>query len=329
MLSQRDGPQARRARRPAAPSARIGWFLTASLLVAAGAGIVALFVVGVMGLGGSRGGFGGGPVIWGGGGGGFGGGGGSAAAAAAASARAAAATSTAAAPRGAGDGALDSSRLVQASPARRARCACGCSAPTRWRASRRASPRARSGTAARSASCVEAGLPISYLRRDATPRERAVAMFGKLGVWDTERNNGVLDLPAARRARDRDRRRPRPGPRTSPRPSGRRSPRRCRSAFRGGDFEGGLMRAIDAVDALLVRHFARAPAADGNERRTRERAARRADRCAERAVRAAPRARAAIQASTAARSLASRCRPSLLRRQSTSSPLRAHSCARR
>ena len=30
----------------------LGWFLTASLLVAAGAGIVALFLVGVMGLGG-------------------------------------------------------------------------------------------------------------------------------------------------------------------------------------------------------------------------------------------------------------------------------------
>jgi uncharacterized protein len=56
----------------------LGWFLTASLLVAAGAGIVALFLVGVMGFGTSRGGFGG-PVIWGGGGGGggFGGGGGS------------------------------------------------------------------------------------------------------------------------------------------------------------------------------------------------------------------------------------------------------------
>ena len=50
----------------------IGWFLTASLLVAVGAGIVALFLVGLMG--GSRGGFGG-PVIWGGGMGGFGGGG--------------------------------------------------------------------------------------------------------------------------------------------------------------------------------------------------------------------------------------------------------------
>ena len=33
---------------------------------------------------------------------------------------------------------------------------------------------------------------MSYLWRDATPRERAVAMFGKLRVWDTEHNNGVL-----------------------------------------------------------------------------------------------------------------------------------------
>ena len=33
---------------------------------------------------------------------------------------------------------------------------------------------------------VEAGLPASYIWRDA-PRERAIAMFGKLGVWDTER----------------------------------------------------------------------------------------------------------------------------------------------
>jgi uncharacterized protein len=52
----------------------IGWFLTASLLVAGGAGLVALFLVGVMGLGGSAlGGMGrGGPIIWGGGGGGGG-----------------------------------------------------------------------------------------------------------------------------------------------------------------------------------------------------------------------------------------------------------------
>jgi uncharacterized membrane protein len=40
--------------------------------------------------------------------------------------------------------------------------------------------------------CVEAGLPLSYLWRNATARERAVTMFGKLRVWDTEHNNGVL-----------------------------------------------------------------------------------------------------------------------------------------
>ena len=55
----------------------IGWWLTASALIAGGAGLVALFLVGVMGLGASRGAGlgrrGGGPVIWGGGGGGGGG----------------------------------------------------------------------------------------------------------------------------------------------------------------------------------------------------------------------------------------------------------------
>ncbi len=56
----------------------IGWFLTASALVAGGAGLIALFLVGVMGFGACRGvRSSGGPVIWGGGGGGgFGGGGG-------------------------------------------------------------------------------------------------------------------------------------------------------------------------------------------------------------------------------------------------------------
>lgn len=39
---------------------------------------------------------------------------------------------------------------------------------------------------------VEAGLPLSYLWRRATARARAVALFGKLGVWDTDRNTGVL-----------------------------------------------------------------------------------------------------------------------------------------
>jgi uncharacterized protein len=53
----------------------LSWWITASMLVAAGAGVIALVVVGVMGVGSGRGGrSSGGPVIWGGGGGGgFGG----------------------------------------------------------------------------------------------------------------------------------------------------------------------------------------------------------------------------------------------------------------
>ena len=40
--------------------------------------------------------------------------------------------------------------------------------------------------------CVEAGLPAAYIWGGANARERAVSLFGKLGVWDTEENNGVL-----------------------------------------------------------------------------------------------------------------------------------------
>lgn len=56
----------------------LGWWLTSSLLAGGAVGLVALVLVGVMGVGSARrGGSGhGGPVIWGGGGGGWGGGGG-------------------------------------------------------------------------------------------------------------------------------------------------------------------------------------------------------------------------------------------------------------
>ena len=40
--------------------------------------------------------------------------------------------------------------------------------------------------------CVEAALPISYIWRGLAARARAVTIFGKLRVWDTEHNNGVL-----------------------------------------------------------------------------------------------------------------------------------------
>ncbi len=102
---------------------------------------------------------------------------------------------------------------------------------------------------------VEAGLPLSYLWKRLSPRQRAVMLFGKLRVWDTEHNNGVLVyLLLAEHAieivADRGLARLVPpaefeallGP--------------MREAFRAGQFEQGLLRTIDQLDALLRRHFA-------------------------------------------------------------------------
>jgi len=112
---------------------------------------------------------------------------------------------------------------------------------------------------------VEAGLPLSYLWRDATPRERAVAMFGKLRVWDTEDNNGVLIyLLLAEHAieivADRGL------SRQVPHDEWQAIVGRMGSAFRDGRFEDGLTQALEEVSALLVAHFpAQGGAANPNE----------------------------------------------------------------
>ena len=111
---------------------------------------------------------------------------------------------------------------------------------------------------------VEAGLPMSYLWRGATSRERAVAMFGKLGVWDTEHNNGVLIyLLLAEHAievvADRGL------SRHVPDAQWRQIVEGMGAAFRAGRYEEGLQQAVDAVTALLVRHFPADGSANPNE----------------------------------------------------------------
>ena len=106
--------------------------------------------------------------------------------------------------------------------------------------------------------CIEAGLPLSYVRREATARERALAMFGKLRVWDTEHNNGVLIyLLLAEHAieivADRGL------VRHVDEAHWQRIMAAMQAAFKNGQFESGLNQAIDAVDGLLKRHFALAP----------------------------------------------------------------------
>ena len=113
--------------------------------------------------------------------------------------------------------------------------------------------------------CVEAGLPWSYIWRDATPRQRAISLFGKLRVWDTEHNNGALIYLlladhaieiVADRALDRT-----------------MSPEQwqtlisdMQSAFQGGHFSVGLVTALERVSQHLKNHFPRkqsgVPAAD-------------------------------------------------------------------
>jgi uncharacterized membrane protein len=102
--------------------------------------------------------------------------------------------------------------------------------------------------------CVEAGLPLSYLWRDLGARERAVMLFGKLRVWDTEHNNGVLIyLLLAERAievvADRGLMR------HVDAAQWQALVERMRDAFRAGRIEEGLAQAVDAVGALLVQHF--------------------------------------------------------------------------
>lgn len=109
--------------------------------------------------------------------------------------------------------------------------------------------------------CVEAGLPLSYLWRSDTQspmralaRERALSWFGRLGVWDTEHNNGVLIyLLLAEHAIEfvADRA-------LSRRVDGAQWQAivdRLGNHLQNGHFEDGLTQALEEVSALLVEHF--------------------------------------------------------------------------
>ena len=105
---------------------------------------------------------------------------------------------------------------------------------------------------------VEASLPLSYLWHNAPMRQvirqRALTLFGKLRVWDTAHNSGVLIyLMLAERAievvADRGL-----NERVDPKVwqamvSG------MSAAFKDGHFEQGLTQALEQVSALLVQDF--------------------------------------------------------------------------
>jgi uncharacterized membrane protein len=107
--------------------------------------------------------------------------------------------------------------------------------------------------------CVEAGLPLSYLWRGASARERALTLFGKLGVWDTEHNNGVLIYllladHAIELVADRGLNR-----HVVP-AQWHAMVERMRTPFREARFEDGLTQALEEVSAVLAQYF---PLAEG------------------------------------------------------------------
>ena len=109
--------------------------------------------------------------------------------------------------------------------------------------------------------CVEAALPLDYVWRCNKPtamaglvRERALGWFGRLGVWDTEHNNGVLiylllgehaiEIVADRALTRR-----------VDQAQWQSMVDRLSGRLRTGAFEDGLTNALEEVSALLVDHF--------------------------------------------------------------------------
>ena len=101
---------------------------------------------------------------------------------------------------------------------------------------------------------VETSLDFAALRAGRSPRERAVELFGQLGVWDTEHNNGVLiyllmaehdvEIVADRGI------------------AARVTPEEwealCRlmeTHFREGRFREGAVAGVEGVGSLLAKHF--------------------------------------------------------------------------
>jgi uncharacterized membrane protein len=108
---------------------------------------------------------------------------------------------------------------------------------------------------------LERELSMQNLLHNVSPRQRAIELFGQLGVWDTADNNGVLiyvlladhdvEIVADRGF------------------TGLVSDAEwadvCQGieeAYRGGEFTRGSVVGIAAASALIARHF---PVADRNE----------------------------------------------------------------
>jgi uncharacterized membrane protein len=101
---------------------------------------------------------------------------------------------------------------------------------------------------------IEASLPLQQLWRHATAHQRAIEVFSRLRVWDTEHNSGVLiyvlladrhvEIVADRgiNAKVED-------------TAWRGIVSSMQSEFSAGNFETGAVAGIQAISDLLALHF--------------------------------------------------------------------------
>lgn len=103
---------------------------------------------------------------------------------------------------------------------------------------------------------VEGALPMGELVRGVSPRERAHEVFGRLRIWDTEENSGVLiyllladrdveivaDRGIHRKVGDE---------------AWQAICRAMEAAFRKRRFVDGAIDGIEAINSLLAHHFPR------------------------------------------------------------------------
>ena len=101
---------------------------------------------------------------------------------------------------------------------------------------------------------VEAALHPAQVWRGVSARSRAIELFAELGVWDTERNNGVL-LYLLLAERDVEIVADRGFNRKVGAEEWERVCRRMESALREGRHADAVIDGVHAVSSIIARHF--------------------------------------------------------------------------
>ncbi|MDX1915385.1 MAG: TPM domain-containing protein [Methylophilus sp.] len=101
---------------------------------------------------------------------------------------------------------------------------------------------------------VEAGLhPVEIIYKK-TPRKRALELFGRLNIWDTEHNNGVL-IYLLLADRDVEIVADRGIDRLVGHEKWNAICHDMELMFKRGEFEAGILQGISEISALMSQHF--------------------------------------------------------------------------